>query len=159
MQVDKIKDNNNARMFKYFMERNTANAFSALRNVTKFLRLQKAKTEEFHTRRERIRVVNALRRWKYRKDKTLCFKARVAQLKWKLIFKNYKASFFAWRGLAKGDFGFFNKLSNLELAFRERMFQQAFKNIKSYAESRGMNRGNNFNYGGQQMARFLMTGF
>ena len=51
MQVDKIKEANNARMFKYFMERNSANAFTALRNVTKFLRLQKAKTAEFQSRR------------------------------------------------------------------------------------------------------------
>jgi hypothetical protein len=146
-------------MFKYFMERNTANSFTALRNVTKFLRLQKAKTVEFHTRRDNRKVVNALRRWKYRKDKTLFFKARVAQLKWNLIFKNYKASFHAWRGLARGDFGFFNKLSSLELNFRERNFQIAFKNIKSHAESNGMNRGNNFSYGGQQMARYIMTGY
>jgi len=100
-------------MFNYFVERNTANTFSALRNVTKFLRLQKAKTIEFQKRREKLKIVNALRRWSYRKDKTKFFKARVAQLKWNLIFKNYKASFVAWRGLTRGEFGFFNKLSSL----------------------------------------------
>ena len=81
-------------------------------------------------------------------EKTKYFKARVAQIKWNMVFKNYKASFFAWRGLTHTDFGYLRKLSSLQKNFGERMMQIAFKNIKSHAESRGLNMGNNKNYGG-----------
>lgn len=77
-QVDKIKEANNARVFSFFMERNLSNAFSAMKNVTKFLKLQQAKTVEFRYRSKKLRVTNALKLWHIRTKKTKYFKARVA---------------------------------------------------------------------------------
>ena len=48
--VEKVKDVNNARCFKVFMDKNKANVFRAWLNVIKFFKLQKAKTVEFHAR-------------------------------------------------------------------------------------------------------------
>ena len=59
-QIDKIKEANNQRVFQYFVEHNTANVFAALKNVTKFLRLQRAKTVEFQNRITHLRAKNAI---------------------------------------------------------------------------------------------------
>ena len=46
--VDRIKEANNARCFKVFMDKNMANVFRTWLNVIKFFKLQKAKTAELH---------------------------------------------------------------------------------------------------------------
>ena len=116
--VERVKEANNARCFKVFMDKNKANVFGAWVNVAKFFKLQKRKTVELHERQRMLRRTFAVRRWKSRWQKTKFCENRRNQLKYSFGFKYYRAAFYALKADTKSTGRFLKSLSNFERMMR-----------------------------------------
>ena len=91
--VVQAKEVNNARVFKFFLEKHQANIWKAWYNVIQDIKLKKAKTVEFHHRQQTILKVQTINRWQAQFSKTRKCRAKTSNLERQFRFKYYMATF------------------------------------------------------------------
>ena len=136
--VDQAKEINNARVYKFMMENNKANIWRAWLNVIKQFKLTKAKTVEFHERQLKIQRVDAIRLWRARVKRTQRCRAKTDNLVRQFQFKYYRSTFMAWKRDYKNKKHLSSSLSNFEVLMRTKMMNDSFKNLQSFAVSKGL---------------------
>lgn len=116
--VDRAREVNTARCFKFFLANRTSNIWKAWNNVIKNLKLTKAKTIEFKERQSQLRKKEAVKFWWARIEKTKASRHAENQLITMYKFKYYRSVFNALHEQYRRTKNLVSCISNYEAKMR-----------------------------------------
>lgn len=134
--VERAREVNTKRCYKYFLGNRKSNIWRAWLNVIAQLKLTKAKAAEFATRQILFRRRFAIKHWKARVHRTKQCRHRENQLVINYQLKYHKAAFNALKSRYLITKRLANALSTYERTIWQRMGNETFKNLRTFASSK-----------------------